>query len=1015
MGAIALATPLLAVDGSDAQQKTGPIQFNRDIRPIFSDNCYACHGPDHNKRKAGLRLDRKDEAFKELESGGFAIVPGNPSQSQLYRLVTTSDEDDRMPPIKTGKHLSQSQKLTLRTWIQQGASWEEHWSYNPLKRPNQPAVKHSSWPSNPIDEFILSRLEAENLTPAGDASKVTLLRRLSFDLTGLPPSPEDAADFLSDPSDRAYERLVDRILSLPQYGERMAAHWLDLVRYADTDGFHADNYRSVYPYRDYVIAAFNQNMPFDRFTIEQIAGDLIPDGTQQQKIASTYNRLNRTTEEGGSQPKEYLAKYAADRVRTTSSVWLGATMGCAECHDHKFDPFTTKDFYSLAAFFADIKEVGVGKPAGTPLPTPAQEAELDRLGTAITAIEQELTGHTNHLSAAQKEWETGTLGALDQGHFDWVTIKPVQYSSEGNSTLVLREDLSIAVEGTPEDAPTHTILLATDRTAITGIRIETTPGSETGDAPFRLTGVEVEAMSGKSIAWERLKLVGATASSQKDKAAVAAAIDGKSNTGWSPTDNLENGRHLAAFGFEKPVSGGAGTQFRVRLKQESKDPNQGRLQNFRLSLATVPHPDFNDHGLPVDIQKVLRLPTDQRSEKEQQQLVRFHIDFDARTVELGNQLAAARGAKAEFEKSLPTTLATVSVEPRTMRVLNRGNWMDESGQEVLPAVPEFLAGKGPRNPNERQSRLDLAEWLVSDANPTAARSFVNRLWKICFGYGLSRVLDDLGSQGEWPTHPELLDWLAFEFKSSGWNVKHVLKQIVLSHTYRQSSIASAALRERDPYNRLYARQSRFRLEAEMIRDSALAVSGLLATEMGGRSVKPYQPEGYWQHLNFPKRTYQADEGDNLYRRGLYTFLCRTFPHPSLVAFDAPSREECTANRVISNNPLQALVLLNDPTYVEAARSLAQRTLQDSTGTFRDQLDRMFRFALTRSPTDREVQELADLHAEQLARYGQEPEAAARLIAVGEHPVLKNAEPAQLAAWTSVARVVLNLHEFITRY
>lgn len=1004
----------------ETSTETQSIQFNRDIRPIFSENCYACHGPDKNKRKADLRFDLKEEALKQLDSDEFAIFPGDPSKSRLLELVSTADEDDRMPPVKTGKQLTEAQISLLRTWIEQGAPWQQHWSYMPLVRPPQPSVEDTSWPLNPVDYFVLARLEAEKLHPSREANKQTSLRRLSFDLTGLPPSPENFRKFTSNSSERGYERLVDRLLSSPQYGERMASHWLDLVRYADTDGFHADNYRSVYPYRDYVIRAFNNNMPFDQFTIEQMGGDLLPSATLSQEVASTYNRLNRTTEEGGSQAKEYLAKYAADRVRTTSAVWLGATMGCAECHDHKFDPFTTKDFYNLAAFFADVKERGVGKPEGTIIPTPIQKAEIDRLEKKIASLDVELGATTNRMAITQAKWEETLLTTLEAGELEWVPLKPIHYTSQKGSTLSLTKDLSLIASGKNPDNEVYTTTVATDRELITGIRLEITQPSPKSDddsasspESFVLTEFTIEVMSGRSIVWEQVSIGSANASSELRRSAVTAAIDSKQSSGW--TANAKDSRHSASFVFSEPVSGGAGTVFKIHLKHGTKSQKPQNIRRFRLSLSTVPNPNHSDSGIAPETLSALKTPKAERSEKQSAAVVTYYLDTTPEVTRLRTALTATKKEKQNYVNTVPTTLATVAINPRVMRVLPRGNWMDDSGEVVQPAVPEFLSGSAVAASENRLTRLDLARWLVSDDNPTTARAFVNRLWKIYFGTGLSKIMDDLGSQGEWPTHPELLDWLAVEFRDSGWDVKHIVKLIVSSRTYRQTSFAPPEVVERDPYNQFMARQGRFRLEAEMLRDNALAVSGLLATEVGGPSVKPYQPAGYWQHLNFPKRKYQKDQGANIYRRGLYTFWCRTFLHPSLMAFDAPSREECTVNRDISNNPLQALVLLNDPTYVEAARVFAEHIVQNSDKSVEEGLKWTFQTALTRTPTQSEIKELSNLYAKQLERYSDDKEAAAKLIGLGENDPPDHLNTSELAAWTSIARVIFNLHEFITRY
>ncbi len=739
-----------------------PVSFNRDIRPILSNNCYACHGFDQNERKAKLRLDTREGATAK------AIVPGDPEGSPLWQRVSQIDDDEVMPPAESGKSLTLAQRSLLKQWISEGAPWEDHWAYIAPKR----------LANRSIDDFVSATLQSEGLTMSAKADRRTLARRLAFDITGLPPVPEQVTHFVNNDGSDAFARYVEDLLASPRYGERMAIYWLDLVRFADTCGYHGDQHRDVALYRDYVIDAFNENLSFDQFTVEQLAGDLLENPTSEQRIASGYNRLLQTTEEGGSQPKEYIAKYAADRVRNVSTVWMGSTLGCAECHDHKFDPFTQKDFYSLAAFFADIEEVAVGRNgANMSLPTDEQAEALAAVDAKIAPMKQQIKGAS----------------------------------------------------------------------------------------------------------------------------------------------------------------------------------------------------DDEKKGLQADLNKL--------------QAKRKRID-------------------AEIAK---TMVVKVRKEPLMTRVLPRGNWLDETGEVVQPSIPAHL-GELTVDGNRRANRLDLAKWMIDSDNPLTARVFVNRVWKLFFGQAIARTLEDVGAQGEWPTHPELLDWLALEFVESGWDVKQLIRMIVHSEAYQQSSMESESMRERDPYNRLLARQGRFRLEAEMVRDNALAVSGLMVHREGGRSAKPYQPEGYWGQLNFPKRTYQPDQDQNQYRRGVYTYWCRTFLHPSMAAFDAPTREECTAERVRSNTPLQALVLLNDPTYVEAARALAQKL--DGLSP-REGIARAFGIVLSRKPSSHEVGILYQLHADQVARFSEDPAAAKALLEVGLAQAPETTP--ELAAWTSVSRAILNLHETITRY
>jgi hypothetical protein len=749
-------------------------------------------------------------------------------QSSLYLRLTASGAG-KMPPANFLRQPTPQQVEQVREWIAQGAKWQQHWAYAPLAKPVPPKAAPVQWPKNEIDRFILARLKREGLTPATEADRRTLMRRLSFDLTGLPPSYEEVQAFVSDRSPDAYEKVVDRLLASERYGERLAVYWLDLVRYADTRGYHGDQNQEISPYRDYVINAFNSNKPFDIFTREQLAGDLLPNAGQEQKIASGYNKLLMTTEEGGSQAKEYMAKYAADRVRNVSAVWLGSTMGCCQCHDHKYDPFTIRDFYSMAAFFADVKQTPVGGLDITPLPTPEESAKISEVSSRIAQLQKTLDTQTPELDAAQSEWEKGAVGTLKK---------------------------------------------------------------------------------------------------------------------------------------------------------------------------------------PETVAAILAIESSKRTDKQKGDLAAYY-----RTIAPALAGTRAERAKAQAEldainSSVRKTMITSTVEPAVMRVLPRGNWLDESGPVVTPSLPSFLDQLN--TADRRANRLDLAEWLTSKRNPLTARVMVNRLWALLFGRGLSRGLEDFGAQGIPPTHPELLDWLAEDYIDHGWDTKRTIKQIVMSAAYRQTSVPTAALLKRDPANDLFGRQSRKRLDAEFVRDNTLAVSGLLVNRLGGPSAKPYQPGHYWDYLNFPMRTWVADKGDGLYRRGLYTYWCRTYLQPSLLAFDAPTREECCSARVVSNTPQQALVLLNDPTYVEAARALAERLIRNPQAAPELRIRNAFHIALQRDPSPAEMQAMLGLYTRHLSEYIANPGDATALSKVGDYPADASNPPRELAAWTSVARVILNLHEFITR-
>ena len=1022
------------------------VRFNRDIRPIMAETCFRCHGPDKSSRMAGMRLDIRDEALKPLQDGLTPIVPGDPEKSAIIQRVFASGART-MPPAYIHKDLTQTQKETIRQWVAEGAKYEGHWAYQPVQRqtPPNPAL-------HPIDAFIQARLTRDGLPASPEADRRTLIRRVTLDLTGLPPTPEATAAFLKDTSPNAYEKLVDRLLVSPQYAEQQSMHWLDAVRYADTCGFHGDNAFPAWPYRDYVLHAYRDNKPFDQFTREQLAGDLIPNATIEQRVASAYNRLNRTSAEGGLQPKEYLAKYAADRVRTAVAVWMGSTVGCAECHDHKFDPFTSRDFYSMKAFFADIKETGLvpdrGKTAWgslLDLPTPEQQTRRDAIKTRLTDAQARLAAKMESLAPRRAEWEKQLLARYEAGELAWHTQRPISAQSANGAVLKIYNDeqvdytvydgsnLSasrgpgnglIVASGPNPDNETYTVTFQPGAGSWTALGVEivqddTLPGLRVARGADRMVLTEVEAEAGGrkasfSVGTSNLNM---TAPEHPP----AAAFDGDPKTGWAVATYNEYSKLVLALRFTQPVRTEAGTVMSVRLHQDS-NYRRATIGRFRVSLSSGEYSwPTAEKGkeIPDAVLRALRVAEDQRT-PQQKTAVAAHFQW-ASPDALPEAIDVANLEKesALLETAIPRVMVSEATKPSETRILSRGNWMDESGEIVQPAVPAFL-GKLETG-GERATRLDLANWLVKPQNPLTARVFVNRLWRQFFGIGISKVLDDLGSQGEWPTDPELLDWLASEFmkpewQAEGthpWDVKHIIRTIVTSAAYRQSSLSAPEMDERDPDNRLLARQSRFRVDAEVVRDIALSVSGLLVEKFGGPSAKPYEPDGYLAAMNFPKREYSASRGEDLYRRGVYTFWQRSFLHPSLATFDAPTREECTINRVNSNTPLQALVLLNDPIYVEAARVFAQNILKGGRA-WNDRIDWAFQRALDRTPTPVERRILADLYRKTFEEFQHSPTEAAALIHEGETPVPGDLKPAELAAMTTVARAILNLHETITR-
>lgn len=979
-----------------------PISFNRDIKPILSGKCFACHGPDDKERKADLRFDLSDPAHA---SGAF--TPGKASESEIIKRLTSTDPEVRMPPPASKKPAATEAEIAIiRRWVDEGAKYDAHWAFVPPVKHAPPEAKNAAWSQSPIDRFIAAAHEEQGLQASPAADRRTLLRRLSFDLIGLPPTPEEVAAFEKDQSPEAYERQVDRLLASKHFGERLAMHWLDIVRYADSAGYHSDNPRNVTPYRDYVIRSFNNNLPFDQFVREQLAGDLLPDATLWQKVASGYNRLLQTTEEGGAQGKEYEAKYAADRVRNFGSTFMALTTGCAECHNHKFDPITAKDFYSLEAFFADIQEAAVGRrEPGIPVASEEQTKTLAELAAMINAAQQELQ------TAAEKLTQAGDVAGPET---KWALAKITSARTTGGLGFKALDDGSYKLEGNAPAQDTYEFAIAVEPGNISGVQIEALaddsfPANGPGVSPngnYVLTEVKLQliAADGKDLA---VKLEKAVADHSQQNFAVAASIDGKADTGWASLP--ETGKsHEAAYQLAKPLEVKQGEQLKLSLAFTSIYP-QHLIGRVRVSTTSDAGPV--DRWVSPQIRTIASVPAAERTAEQKDKLSAFYRERSPALQPLREKVAQATAAHKQFDEAIPKSLISMTGANRVVRILPRGNWLDESGEIVTPQTPVSL-GVLPAS-DKKPTRLDLANWLLREDHPLTSRVFVNRLWKLMFGRGITKSAEDFGMQGEYPIHPELLDYLAVDFRESGWDVKRLVKSLVMSQTYRQSSLASAEAREKDPANIWLARGSRYRLDAELVRDNALAVSGLLATKIGGPSVFPYQPPGYWSYLNFPGREWQNDKGEGLYRRGLYTWWQRTFPHPSLIAFDAPSREECVVDRPKSNTPLQALVLLNDPTYVEAARSLAERTVASSPENGA-RLEFLFRQALQRSPRDAEVKTLLALYEKHLAEFSGDAKSAGELLTVGDKKSAENLPPAELAAWTSVARVVLNLHESVTR-
>ena len=1001
------------------------VDYNRAVRPILSNNCLKCHGPDEAERKAGLRLDVRDSALAAVDGGRNVLVPGKPEESALIARIEAMD-GDVMPPEESGKKLTQAEKDVLRRWIAEGAEYREHWAFTPPRRPPLPDVKDGSWPRNPVDRFILARLETEGLRPSPEAPRTALIRRLSLDLTGLPPTLADVDAFLADTSPEAYSSAVDRLLASPRSGERLALEWLDAARFADTNGYHIDNGRDMTRWRDWVIDAFNRNLPFDRFTIEQLAGDLLPGATREQRIASGFNRNHMINFEGGAIPEEYHAAYIVDRVNTTATVWLGLTVACTQCHDHKYDPMTQREFYRLYAFFHNVPENGLDGNTGNaaPLlkvPGPDEEAALSRLSSEVKALKEKLSAPWPELDEAQTRWEAAA-GAREEVR--WTALEIVSMRSEGGAALESRDDGSVIVSGENPPSDAYIIEARSGLEEITAIRVEALPDDglpakgpgRSSNGNIVLTEVALAITRDESPAPSAVKLGAASADfSQKDFPA-GAAIDGKPETGWAILP--ETGKpHAAVFGTAAPLRAGRGAVLRINLDFRSQFA-QHQIGRFRLGATQARQPHGQD-SFPGDVHKALEVDADKRGDADRSRLRKhFRTQVSSEGKDVAARLARLEKERGELDASIPTAMVMQEMEkPRDTFVLVRGQY-DKKGEKVVPGVPAFLH---PLPSDAPANRLGLARWLVDPANPLTARVIVNRWWQMLFGTGLVKTSEDFGSQGELPSHAELLDWLAAEFVESGWDVKRLLRLLVGSAAYRQSSVVEPRLFEMDPENRLLARGPRFRLQAELIRDQALMVSGLLDDRIGGPSVSPYHPPGLWEELayredgrNWTAQAYVQSHGRDLYRRGMYTFWKRTSPPPTLVTFDAPDRETCTVRRARTNTPLQALILLNDPTYVEAARKLAERMMREGGAAWEDRIRHAFRLCTSRPPEPAETGVLLEAFERRLTAFRKDPSRALELLAVGESPRDERFDPAELGALAVVASMILNLDETLTR-
>lgn len=983
LAAAALLLPAIALSAAESPQ------FNRDVRPILSDRCFSCHGPDPGNRKSKLRLDVEAVAKSDLGKGRFGIVPGDPARSEIYKRITTANKALRMPPAYAGHAaLTESEIAALKRWIEDGAVYQPHWSFLPPVRP-----------AGGIDALVRDRLRREGLKPSPEADRATLLRRVTFDLTGLPPTPDEVDTFVQDRSPNAYEKVVDRLLASPRYAERMAWRWMEAARYADTNGYQMDGPRDMWRWRDWVLEAFRDNMRYDRFTIEQIAGDLLPNATLDQRIATGFHRNHRTNAEGGIVPEEFRVEYVADRTETTSTVWLGLTMGCARCHDHKYDPMTQRDFYSLFAFFNNVPERGLVYNFGNEepyikAPTREQRRQWDAHDVVVKQAQAAWAAVQGKLNKAQSKWEKGLRDE------SWTVRDGLVFEASGKGEEPF-EKHKIKFDHTSPFTFAAWVKPASPKGAILSISEDYFEGQGHGlylidgklrlHIIFRWTDIGMRVETQEPVALGKWQHVAATYDGKRKPSGVRLFIDGKPQKLKVLFDDLA---WPMDFKFPVRVGAGGGLGF------------DGEIEDARIYKAALTEEQVSTLPLRGKLRESVAA---KKQSPEHASKLRLAFLDTALPEALKQSREALRKAEEEREKfiaTVPTVMVMEEGPKRQAFLLKRGAY-DAPGEKVEPGVPAFLP---PLPEGVALNRLSLARWLVDRKNPLTARVAVNRFWQMLFGTGLVKTVEDFGSQGEWPIYQDVLDWLAVEFMDSGWDVKHILKTIVMSGTYRQSSRPSPELVQRDPENRLLARGPRLRLSTEMVRDQALAVSGLLVEKLGGPSVKPYQPPGLWQELHGGKG-YVQDKGEGLYRRSLYTYWKRTVAPPSMVTFDSPTREACTVRESRTNTPLQALNLMNDVTYLEAARKLGERMLTE--GGDRG-LARGWKLVLAREPSPKERQLTRDALEKFAAYYRQHPSDAEKYLSQGESRVNRSLDPKQLAAYASVASMLLNLDEAVTK-
>jgi hypothetical protein len=1037
----------LVVSADDA------VNYNRDIRPILSDTCYKCHGPDEAERKADLRLNIEEGAIAKRD-GGAAVVRGKSQESVLYQRISSTDPDTRMPPVDSGKSLTAEQIELIKRWIDQGAEWQGHWSFIKPQRRELPATQHEAMVYNAIDPFILARAVLSGLQPSAEAAKEELIRRVTLDLTGLPPAIPEVDAFLADDSPEAYEKVVDRLLKSSRYGEHMARYWLDAARYGDTHGLHLDNKRQIWPYRDWLIHAFNDNLPFDKFTVWQIAGDLLPNATLEQKVATGFGRCNVTTSEGGSIAEEYRVRYAIDRVETTATVWMGLTAGCAVCHDHKFDPLSQAEFYKMYAYFYNFAEREMDGNALLPpgplldAPTKEQETQLASLDKQLAGLNAQIAKRRIDTTGDLAMWEANVKAGnekLPQAPSDMSVYVPLDDGSGSEAVDLAAKNRKGKIHGNAKwasgkhggalefDGKTHVELgdvagfERTDKFSYGAWIRPTNNGASTVlsrmDDAQNFRGYDMYLGSDKVFihiihSWDKNAIrLNTKAGLKKDEwQHVMMTYDGSSKA--EGVKVFVNGKKVEMQITHNSLSGTIKTAKPLAIGRRTPGaPMQGAIDEVRIYPRLLSDAEVAIVAGANPIAEIVAIASDERTEQQTELLHEYFLSAnDEAYKKLKQQVAESNGQISAIKAAIPKTMVMGDRPNKTpVYRLVRGQYdKPDKSTELQPNVPAILTSLPA---GTAANRLALANWLVSRDHPLTARVTINRYWQQIFGTGIVKTTEDFGSQGEWPSHPALLDWLAVEFMESGWDLKHMMKLMVMSRTYRQSTVATPEHLARDKENRLLSRGPRFRLDAEVVRDNALFLGGLLGDKIGGPSVRPYQPDGLWKAVGYSGSNtvkFQQDHGDSLYRRSMYIFWKRTAPPPTMQIFDAPSREYCVVRRERTNTPAAALVLMNDIQFVEAARRFAERTIRDGGEATEARITWAFRAATSRTPDSDEMHVLTNIFMAANKRYDDDKEAAAKLISLGESPRDESISASELAAWTIVASTIMNLDETITK-